>query len=306
MNCEEARRHWEIYYDSEGDSELYLAINDHLSECHDCARWFFQQAQFEETISSKLATGPATVDLWQRVLTDSGIDQREASKSWMFFSSCLALAASLLVLAVSWSSIVGDKHANQHDVHLSSLTAVAHEEFTNQRKRIDFTSRSDLEVEEYLKSRVPFPVRCPPREDAGFSVRGGGVCKLGIEAVAYVVGEVEDGTASIFILPEESLQRFSHERKVLSREQFHHCREGKFDMVLAKIDRNLVVVIGQASPQQLERVVRAYGTYPERTDKNAFQSPDGNFHPVRLLGKAINGIPPNTHTLTKFEGIISL
>jgi len=50
---------------------------------------------------------------------------------------------------------------------------------------------------------------------------------------------------------------------VLGRETIHHCREGEFDMVLARIDRNVVVVIGKAAPQQLEQVVRAYGTYPE-------------------------------------------
>jgi hypothetical protein len=80
---------------------------------------------------------------------------------------------------------------------------------------------------------------------------------------AYVVGNVDGQDVSVFILPEERLAHFEHERNVLGREAVHHCREGAYEMVLAKIDRNIVVVIGQGSPDKLERVVRAYGTYPE-------------------------------------------
>ncbi len=43
-------------------------------------------------------------------------------------------------------------------------------------------------------------------------------------------------------------------------------------MVLTKIDRNIVVVIGHGRPEQLEKVVRAYGTYPESPAANGAQS----------------------------------
>lgn len=83
------------------------------------------------------------------------------------------------------------------------------------------------------------------------------------DTAAYVVGQVENEEVSIFILPAGRLAQFAHEREALNRESIHHCREGKYEMVLARVDRNVVVVIGRATPMQLEQVVRAYGTYPE-------------------------------------------
>jgi hypothetical protein len=68
------------------------------------------------------------------------------------------------------------------------------------------------------------------------------------------------------------LAQFVHEREVLAKEDVHHCREGGYDMVLAKIDRNIVVVIGHGGPEQLENVVKAYGTYPEAPSDNETRS----------------------------------
>ncbi|MEX0642466.1 MAG: hypothetical protein WD468_07185 [Pirellulales bacterium] len=260
MNCHDARKHWELYYDSEGDSELYLQINGHLAECGDCSKWFFQQARFEEALARTLAAQPATPELWNRVLSEVGVTQPVATRSWMtYFSPILVVAASLIAaVGIWWFSSTGDSE------HLSALTAAVHEQFASGAEPIEFVNASDEAVEEYLKSRVSFAVRCPPRQDAGFVVQGGGVCRIAGDDAAYVFGRVDDGDVSIFILPEERLAKFTHEREVLSREAVHHCREGAYDMVVAKIDRNVVVVIGHGRPEQLENVVRAYGTYPER------------------------------------------
>jgi hypothetical protein len=260
MNCHDARRHWELYYDSEGDTELYLQINEHLAECASCSKWFFQQARFEQALAGKLAAPSATPELWQRVLSEAGVVRPVAARSWTsYFSPFLALAASIIAaVGIWWFS------AARSVEHLSTLAAAVHEQFANGAEQIEFVNASDEAVEEYLKSRVTFPVRCPPRKDAGFVVQGGGVCRIAGDDTAYVFGRVDDEDVSIFILPEERLASFSHEREVLSREAVHHCREGAYDMVVAKIDRNVVVVIGHGRPEQLENVVRAYGTYPDR------------------------------------------
>ncbi len=263
MNCSESRRHWELYYDSEGDSELYLQINEHLAECPSCSKWFFQQGHFEELITAKLAPSEPTPELWERVLSEIGVVRPVATRSWMFFSSCFALAASLLLAVAVWQML-----PSEGSDHLSALAAVAHQAFAEEGHHIEFTSTSDQEIEQYLKQRVPFAVRCPPRENAGFEVRGGGVCSIDGDDAAYVVGQVENHDVSIFILPEERLAQFDHERDSLDKEKVHHCREGVYDMVVTKIDRNVVVVIGRATPMQLERVVRAYGTYPEEPAVN--------------------------------------
>ena len=257
MNCDQVRQRWELYYDSEGDSELYLQINEHIAACPSCAKWMFQQAQFEEAVTATLAASEPTAAMWQRVLSETGVARPAATRGWSFFGPFLALAASLLLFVGIWQFA-----PQQPAEHLSELAAVAHQQLIDKNRQVEFNSASDTEVEQYLKQRVSFPVRCPPRQDAGFEVRGGGVCSIAGDSAAYVVGQVEDKDVSIFILPAERLARFTHERDVLSREAVHHCRDGQYDMVLAKIDHNIVVVIGRGSPDRLERVVRAYGTYP--------------------------------------------
>lgn len=268
MNCDDARKHWELYHDSEGDSELYLSVNEHLAACPACSQWFRQQAAFEEALTAKLAAGAPTPDLWRRVLADVGVVQPVAPRGWSFLGPFFALAAALLIAVGLWQY-----GGTAEPDHLSALTAAVHRELSSGAAPIGFTSDSDVAVESYLKQRVAFPVRCPPRKDAGFIVRGGGVCEIAGDPAAYVCGQVGDGEVSVFILPEERLAQFVHERDALAKETIHHCREGDFDMVLAKIDRNIVVVIGHGSPAQLEKVVRAYGTYPEGPAANDWRSP---------------------------------
>jgi hypothetical protein len=259
MNCKDARRHWELYYDSEGGSEHHLAINEHLENCHSCARWFFQQGQLEDLLTARLQPAPPTESLWQRIYATCELKQTVSTRSWLQFPAWMAVAAALLVAAGAyfWGRS-RDSHAP-----LAELTSQWHERLTNGSESIEFASQSDLEVEDYLRRRVSFSVRCPPRKNAGFTVRGGGVCAIAGQRAAYVVGHVDRREVSIFILPAERLAEFRHEREALSRESVHHCREGVYDMVLAQIDRNLVVVIGQLSPETLDRVIRSYGTYPE-------------------------------------------
>jgi len=126
-----------------------------------------------------------------------------------------------------------------------------------------FRSQSDLEVEGYLRQRVAFAVRCPPRKDAGFAVEGAGVFRLADQPAAYLSGHVDAAPVSIFVLPHDSLAAFPHQREALLSEKTHRCQEGQYTMVLGVIDKNAVLVIGQTDADRLDRVLRAYGTYPD-------------------------------------------
>jgi len=258
MNCTEVRKHWELYHDSEGDGELYLAINNHLDECPACSTWFSQQSAFEGLLCDKLGAGAATPEMWQRIVNNVGVAEPAAHGRWFNWSPLFAVAASLLVIASAWWA-----SEPREQEHLSTVAAALHERLEMGGQPVAFESDSDFEVERYLKNRVTFPVRCPPRDDAGFSVRGGGVCTIARSPAAYVVGRVAEGDVSVLILPASRLDQFDHERDALAAAPLHHCREGRYDMVLTRVDQNLVVVIGSAKPADLERVARAYGTYPE-------------------------------------------
>lgn len=257
MNCHEARKHWHLYHDSEGDRELYFQVNEHLSDCADCAEWFHEQSWLEELISAKLGADHPTADVWNSVLVQSGLQKAPSVRRWILFGGLLAMAAGLLVALGLWQHF-----GTSGSPDLAKLTAACHNELVDGRKDVEFQSQSDMEVEAYLRKRVNFPVRCPPREDAGFLVEGAGICHMADRQAAYLVGHVDGKAVSIFIIPRESLARFPRQLDALRRQQTHVCREAGYEMVMAQIDKNVVLVIGRANGGHLLRVLNAYGTYP--------------------------------------------
>ncbi len=259
MTCDEARRHWNLYHDSEGDAELHFRIGEHLATCPDCARWFDEESRLEHLIAEKLRSGTETPELWDRVLTGCGLVRRPRSpRRLMVLVGVAACAASLLLACVGLWVVARSRRG----ADLGELTASWHVRLVDGREPVPFRSRSDLEVEEYLRGRVPFPVRCPPRQDAGFAVRGSGVCTLANQPAAFLVGRVGEVPVSIFVLPRSSLDAFPHLREQMRRERRHRRRQGPYEMAVALIDRNVVLVVGGAEPERLQRVLDAYGSYP--------------------------------------------
>lgn len=275
MNCQEARRHWDLYYDSEGDAELHFQLNEHLDGCVDCAEWFSQQSRLETLIEERLRASSASdkataysaenVD-WTKVLLDAGVSPASKSRSWMFFgSTILALAASVLLIL---SFAMQNRHSDRFDdgqPSLSRLTAGVHQHVSSGSLRPEFESDSDLEIDAYLLKRVSFPVRCPPRKDSGFDVQGAGLCELAKQPAAYVVGRVDNEPVSIFVLSRESLVAFPRQQDELSRELIHLAREGDNELAYSVIDKNVVLVIGKIDQAKLQRVLNSYGSYPHAT-----------------------------------------
>src|SRR5260370_32290996 len=101
MNCTEARKHWMLYLDSEGDSLLHLRVADHLGRCPACAEWFARQQQLEDAVRDCLAAGDSTPVLWGRVLDKAGPAPRRPLRSrTLFIASGLVGAAALLLVAL--------------------------------------------------------------------------------------------------------------------------------------------------------------------------------------------------------------
>lgn len=258
MNCDRTRHHWNLYHDSEGDPETCFEINEHLDRCPECAAWFQQQSRLEEAVAAKLreSAGPSS-ELWTRILAQSGLEPQPArARGWPFLGSLLTLAATLAIAVASWWGLPGAESAD-----LPRLAADYHQQFSLGTKAVAFASESDLEVDRYLRQQASFAVRCPPRQDSGFRVRGAGVCRDPGWELVYLVGQVDNQPVSIFILARENLPRFPRQQAAVHQEGTHRCREGPFQVVMAEIDQSVVVVIGQANGQRLERVLRGYGTY---------------------------------------------
>ena len=67
----------------------------------------------------------------------------------------------------------------------------------------------------------------------------------------------------IFVLLHDSLAAFPHQEQALLKEKTHRFQEGRYAIILGVIDKNAVLVIGQAEPERLEKMLAACGTYPD-------------------------------------------
>src|SRR5262245_4988235 len=123
MNCNEARQHWNLYHDSEGDAELHFQISEHLAVCPECAEWFSQQSRLESLLTKKLNTQAPSPELWNAVLTRAGLIQPAPVRRWLWFAGVAACAAVLLV-AMLWT---WNRSPVQPSLDLAKLTAAKHE-----------------------------------------------------------------------------------------------------------------------------------------------------------------------------------
>lgn len=256
MDCEQARAYWHLFHDSEGDAELHWQVNEHLQDCPACSRWFTRQTALEESIVHTLRGGDeATPQLWARLERRLQPPAVTRSRRWMLFGSIgLAIAATLLVAigVATWGRPAGD---------LAAISVATHERLTRGGEVPGFVSDSHLDIERYLKRHVSFPVRCPPRDDAGFAARAAGTTRISANPAAYVIGQVDGTDVSLLILSRDSLKRFPGERSRMRRSGAHHSWHGGVEVVMTEFDQNLVMAVGRAPPDRLRKLLRAYGSY---------------------------------------------
>jgi anti-sigma factor RsiW len=238
-----------LFLDSEGDPQLHLCIKEHLASCPDCATWFAREQHLDQKLCQAIASGQQTTQLWQRVLAGMESPQAPAQRRKRLAFTTVLTAAALIALAFGlqfW--------ARTFPSELSRNAAEWHEQWQLGNVHPDLVSTSDHEVDRYLKTRVPFRVHCPPRTDVQFSVQGAGVCFMKDQRqAAYIVGRVGESPVSILVMDGSTLDGFPPE--------FQQRRERAYRVASAAIAENIVFVIGKASPEVLERLLHAYGSY---------------------------------------------
>lgn len=259
MTCNEVRQHWMLYLDSEGDPELHFRIHNHVAMCPECAEWLAKRQRLEQALTERLVAGAATPELWQRILAKVG-RPTVGRRRWLLYSGALAAAAMILVAIVVGLQLAGRSESSE----LAGIAADWHQQWLQGRIQPDKVSNSDEEVDRYLKEKVSFHVHCPPRTDVKFAVQGAGVRFLkDHQQAAYIVGQVEQAPVSILVLDRASLALFPQESARLQGGKRHRCTERSYQMVSGIVADNVVVVIGQAAPDELEKLLNAYGSYHE-------------------------------------------
>jgi hypothetical protein len=242
-----------LYVDCEGDPDLHLRLRGHIGECPACAKWFAERQRLDEAVCTALVAGSPTPELWARVLSKAGIRSAHTRrKRWPVVIGVLSLAAAALVALV-----IVPLTRRSPSTELARNAAEWHQQWTAGNVHPDFLSTSDQEVDRYLKANVSFRVHCPPRTDVDFTVQGAGVCSMKNQRqAAYIVGHVGEVPVSILVLDRRSVEATPHQG-------FHHCREGSYQVAYGVIADNLVLVTGTTSPDILERLLNAYGSYPD-------------------------------------------
>ncbi len=261
MRCHEVRKAFSLYYDSEGSAEMQLQIGDHLGLCPQCKEAFERQARYEDALVKVLATGEPSLEMWERIEHQT-LEMKRPRKRFALFrvrlGRLLALAGGLLLTLLVWQ-LVGSGHS---DGHLSQLAGAAHQLYVSGDWQAEVQSESVEELEQALRSRAGFAVRCPPQGQAGFRLKGGGMCRLGSHQAVHFVGDVQGRAVSMIVLPGKCLQEFPHMRQHLPAEgQTHRCREGRYEMVASRLHGHLVVVVGEINPDVLESILLGYGSH---------------------------------------------
>ncbi len=269
MRCHEVRKLFPLYYDSEGDAEMQLQIGDHLGLCPQCKEAFERQARYEDALVAVLAVFPSgggrfpsggghgepSPEMWERI-EHRTLEMKRPRKRFAFFQlrpgRLLALAGGLLLTLLVWQ-LAGNGHS---DVQLSQLASAAHQRYVNGDWQADVQSESVEELEQALRSRAGFAVRCPPQGQAGFRLKGGGMCQLGSHQAVHFVGDVRGRAVSMIVLPGKCLQAFPHMRQhLLAEGQTHRCCEGRYEMVASRVHGHLVVVLGEINPDDPESIL---------------------------------------------------
>jgi len=253
MNCIEAKQNWMLYLDGEVEPELQSCIRDHLGKCSDCSGWFAKQQQVEKRIDESLSAGSLTPQLWQRITSNlknvPAVNQRKRRR---VFAIALT-AAAILLFALMAYQIGSRARPNEWARNAANW----HEQWQCGNIHPDLNSNSDIEVDRYLKAKVPFRVHCPPRTDVDFAVAGAGVCFMkDHRQAAYIVGSVGKNAVSILVLDRANLQGYP-------TNGFNERHDGGYQVASRVIADNVVIVVGSATPDILNRLLNAYDTYPD-------------------------------------------
>ncbi|MGE0770013.1 MAG: hypothetical protein AB7L90_26540 [Hyphomicrobiaceae bacterium] len=248
-----------MHYDSEGDAELHFRIEEHLANCLECTEWFFKQGRLENLLVGSVSATSANRELWNRVLDGAGVTRRGGSRR-VFLATGVAVCAATVLLGI----FLADRFSVGVTADLIQSTGDWHDRLAAGNEPLDFHSQSDLEIEDYLRSRVSFPVRCPPRKDSGFEVQGAGIRHFADHPAAYLAGRIDATPVSIFVMPSDSLADLPNNLRPQAERQPIHTHVGQYDVVLSLVDRNAVLVVGKAERASLDRLISAYGTYPHQ------------------------------------------
>jgi anti-sigma factor RsiW len=188
MPCSEVLGLTPYFLDDELDVQDCLRMEEHLRCCAACANALAAEGRLRLAVRDALQQVRAPADLRLQVRSTMAARRRPAAallRRWP-----VALTAALL-LALLWrgQGSTGDG--------LTQAATLSH----RSNPPMDVQLSEVAQVERYLSTHLPFPVRLPASADTGW-LRGGRVVRLADRDAALVRFELPRGRISVFVYEE--------------------------------------------------------------------------------------------------------
>jgi hypothetical protein len=256
MICQQCREQLDLHLDSEDEPELRLAILSHLAECPDCSAWYARQIRFEEHLRQELRAGSPTPALWLGV--ERAVRRAARPRGNRLLGRRSWFAAAVVAAGIVTALWYGFTPRRDPDA-LAEATVGWHEALKSSRAEPEFRSDDREAVERFIRGKVVFPVRCPPRDSAPFRLVGAGYRLLDGVPSVYLLGDCDGEPVSIFMLPGTSLDHFPHTQSHLARVgDLHGCRMGANQMVCLRTEANIIVAVGRVRSDRLVGLLEGY------------------------------------------------
>jgi len=179
MGCETVRPFLQAYGDNELSVESAVEVEQHLEECWQCRTALERARRFAETLSRLYPRAPLPPGLEERV----GHAWRTPVR-WRYRRGAFALAASILLVLVSWPLL-----RRSGPVMPSAVlgAAAVHREGLAHQLPLALQSSDPAAVNAWLRTALPFEIGQPVRATtADLTLQGAAVVEIANDRAGYV------------------------------------------------------------------------------------------------------------------------
>lgn len=192
MTCDDVRKFLGPFLDSELDARTSYELGLHLNDCASCRDRVERERRLEAEIALAAGRDESTPEMWNRALGRLQPKRRW----WPWAAAALVLAAGAVALLLP----------ARPDL---LRTAIAdHDELLDGRFSPDVATQDADRAAAYLREKVPVSAALPAAPDC--LIVGVRLCFFHGHPVGLVIYRLQEGSASLFLVPNSEMPSFDH------------------------------------------------------------------------------------------------
>jgi anti-sigma factor RsiW len=207
LSCQKAPELIAGYTDGELDLASSLEVEEHMQECHICARAYSSQTALRSTLKSSSLYYPAPEKLQQRIRSSLRHEAKSEIRSrmfgWRWLTVGAAFAFMLLTAFVIWRGAPGYQRPSRDELLTQEILSNHVRSLQLENHRIDVVSEDPHTVKPWFDGKLDF---APPVKDfssLGFPLIGGRLEYLNNRTVAALIYQRQKHYINLFIWPAE-------------------------------------------------------------------------------------------------------